>query len=109
MGDGHAGNLQAGAAGEMDLQNYSSGMTARAWYRENRIPEKSYYYWQQLFEAASQRHPFVQPTFAESTPSQAKRVAVPAVAVRCAGMEADIYNGADTAVMETVLHLLKSY
>jgi len=82
----------------MDLQNYSSGMTARAWYRENRIPEKSYYYWQQL-----------QPTFAEITPSQAKRVAVPAVAVRCAGMEADIYNGADTAVMETVLHLLKSY
>ena len=109
MGDGHAGNLQAGAAGEMDRQRDSRGRTAGAWYRENRIPEKSYYYWQQLFEAVSQRHPFVQPTFAEITPSQAKRVAVPAVAVRCAGMEADIYNGADTAVMETVLHLLKSY
>ncbi len=87
----------------------SSGMTVRAWGRENQVPEKSYYYWQrQLFEAASRQHPFVQPTFAEITPPQGKQAAVPAVTVRCAGMEADIYNGADAAVMETVLRLLKS-
>ena len=35
----------------------SSGMTARAWCRENQVPEKSYYYWQrQLFEEASRKH-----------------------------------------------------
>ena len=61
-----------------------------------------------MFEAASRQHPLVQPTFAEITPSQGEQAVVPAVTVRCAGMEADIYNGADAAVMETVLRLLKS-
>ena len=74
-----AGNLQAGAAGEMDLQNHG-------------IPQKNP----------------GQPAFAEITLPQPKQTTVPAVTVRCSGMEADIYNGADAAVIETVLRILKS-
>lgn len=87
----------------------SSGMTIRAWCRENQVPEKSYYYWQrQLFETVSRQNHFVQPAFAEITPLQAKQAAVPAVTVRCSGMEADIYSGADAATIEAVLRVLKS-
>ena len=85
----------------------SSGMTVRVWCRENQVPEKSYYYWhRQLFETVSRQSHFVQPAFAEITPPQ--QAAVPTVTVRCSGMEADIYGGADTATIETVLRLLKS-
>lgn len=87
----------------------SSGMTIRAWCRENQVPEKSYYYWQrQLFDAVSRQKKPGQPTFAEITLPQPNQTTVPAVTVRCSGMEADIYNGADATVIETVLRILKS-
>lgn len=87
----------------------SSGMTIRAWCRENQVPEKSFYYWQrQLFDAVSRQKNPGQPAFAENTLPQPKQTTVPAVTVRCSGMEADIYNGADAAVIETVLRILKS-
>ena len=86
----------------------SSGMTIRAWCRENQVPEKSYYYWQrQLFDAVSRQENPGQPAFAEITPPP-KQTTAPAVTVRCSGMEADIYNGADATVIETVLRILKS-
>ena len=66
----------------------SSGMTIRAW------------------SVSRQENPG-QPAFAEITPPP-KQTTAPAVTVRCSGMEADIYNGADAAVIETVLRILKS-
>ena len=70
--------------------------------------EKSYYYWQrQLFDAVSRQENPGQPAFAEITPPP-KQTTAPTVTVRCSGMEADIYNGADATVIETVLRILKS-
>ncbi|MDY3954655.1 MAG: hypothetical protein SOY83_04130, partial [Anaerovoracaceae bacterium] len=49
----------------------SSGMTARAWCRENGLSEKTYYYWQRrLFQALSEQQAVQQTAFAEVTPPQ---------------------------------------
>ena len=40
----------------------SSGMTIRAWCRENQVPEKSYYYWQrQLTRCPGRKTPANRP------------------------------------------------
>ena len=66
----------------------SSGMTIRAWCRENQVPEKSYYYWQrQLFDAVSRQKNPGQPAFAEITLPQPNQTTVPAVTVRCSGIQ----------------------
>ncbi len=87
-----------------------SGMTVRAWCRENGLSEKTYYYWQRrLFDTLSQQREAVQPTFAEITPSSVNRQnSSIAVTVRISGAEADIHTGADAATVETVLRVLKS-
>ena len=49
----------------------SSGMTVRAWCRENGLSEKTYYYWQRrLFQALSEQQTVHQTAFAEVTPPQ---------------------------------------
>ena len=79
----------------------SSGMTIRIWCQENQVPEKSYYFWQRhLFGAVSRQNHFVQPVFAEITPPQPIQTAGIVVTVRCSGMKADIYNGADAATIK---------
>ncbi len=87
-----------------------SGMTVRAWCRENGLSEKTYYYWQRrLFDTLSHQREGVQPTFAEITPSSVNRQDPSiAVTVRLSGAEADIHVGADAATVETVLRVLKS-
>ncbi len=86
-----------------------SGMTVRAWCRENGLSEKTYYYWQRrLFDTLSQQKA-VQSTFAEITPTTRNRPdSCVAVTVRISGAEADIHAGADAAIVETVLRVLKS-
>ena len=87
----------------------SSGMTVRAWCRENGLSEKTYYYWQRrLFQALSEQQTVHQTAFAEVTPPQLVCSGKVAVTVRIAGAEADIHSGADAATVETVLRILKS-
>lgn len=87
----------------------SSGMTIRAWCRENGLSEKTYYYWQRrLFQALSEQQTVYKTAFAEVTPSQLVCSGKVAVTVRIAGTEADIHSGADAATVETVLRILKS-
>ena len=85
----------------------SSGMTVRAWCRENGLPEKTYYYWQRrLFQALLEQQKVHETAFAEVTPPVCSGNV--AVTVRIAGAEADIHAGADAAIVETVLRILKS-
>jgi len=46
--------------------------------------------------------------FADVTPEPMSSAGSVAVTVRIAGAEADIHNGADAAIVETVLRILKS-
>ena len=85
----------------------SSGMTVRAWCRENGLSEKTYYYWQRrLFQALSEQQKVHETAFAEVTPPVCSGNV--AVTVRIAGAVADIHPGADAATVETVLRILKS-
>ena len=87
----------------------SSGMTVRAWCRENGLSEKTYYYWQRrLFQTLSEQQTVYKTTFAEVTPLEPVCSGNVAVTVRIAGAEADIHSGADAATVETVLRILKS-
>ena len=84
----------------------NSGQNVKVWCKENGICEQTYYRWQKrLFEMAKAQQ---EVQFAEVTPVQSVRSANVAVTVRIAGAEADIYSGADTATVETVLRILKS-
>ena len=85
----------------------SSGMTVRAWCRENGLSEKTYYYWQRrLFQTLSEQQTVYKTAFAEVTPPVCSGNV--AVTVRIAGAVADIHPGADAATVETVLRILKS-
>ena len=86
----------------------SSGMTVRTWCQENGISEKTYYYWQRrLFQELANAH-LQSNGFVDVTPSRAESTGQIAVKIHIAGTEADIYNGADTATLETVLRVLRS-
>ena len=86
-----------------------SGMTVRAWCRENGLSEKTYYYWQRrLFQTLSEQQTVHETAFAEVTPPQPVCSGNVAVTVRISGVEADIQNGADSSTVETVLRILKS-
>ena len=85
----------------------SSGMTVRAWCRENGLSEKTYYYWQRrLFQTLSEQQTVYKTAFAEVAPPVCSGNV--AVTVRIAGAVADIHPGADAATVETVLRILKS-
>ena len=85
----------------------SSGMTVRAWCRENGLSEKTYYYWQRrLFQTLSEQQKVHETAFAEVTPPVCSGNV--AVTVRIAGAVADIHPGADAVTVETVLRILKS-
>ena len=87
----------------------SSGMSVRSWCQENRISEKTYFYWQKkLFETLAQQQNTAAPAFAEVTPLQPARTGNVAITVRMSGIEADIHSGADAATVEAVLRILKS-
>lgn len=84
----------------------NSGLSVKAWCRENGVNEQTYYKWQKkLFTMAQAQQ---ESRFAEVTPVQSVRSGGVAVTVRIAGAEADIHAGADAATAETVLRILKS-
>ena len=84
----------------------SSGRTVKDWCKERGVCEQIYYRWQKrLFEMAKQQQ---EGRFAEITPERVNRVDGIAATVRVAGAEVDIRSGADAAIVETVLRVLKS-
>ena len=84
----------------------NSGLSVKAWCKENGICEQTYYKWQRrLFEMAKVQQ---EVQFAEVTPIRPVRMGNVAVTVRIAGTEADIHIGADTSTVEMVLRVLKS-
>ena len=85
-----------------------SGMTVRAWCQENSISGKTYYYWQRrLFQELANAHP-QNNGFVEVTPSRVESSGQIAVKIHIAGAEVDVYSGADTTTLETVLRVLRS-
>ena len=84
----------------------NSGQPVKTWCKENGVCEQTYYKWQRRLFAMAQAQQEVQ--FAEVTPAHSLCSGNVAVTVRISGAEADIYSGADTATVETVLRILKS-
>ena len=83
----------------------NSGLTVKAWCRENGVSEQTYYKWQRrLYELA--QHP-QETRFAEVTPQALNRSGI-AVTVQLGGVELAIHNGADAATVEAVLRAVKS-
>ena len=81
----------------------SSDLTVRAWCRENQLSEKTFYYWQhRIFKLAAEQ----QATFAEITPAAVERMPALTASVRVCRIEAEIYQGADTGTVETILRFL---
>ena len=84
----------------------SSGMTVRAWCKENGIAEKTYYYWQrriyQQFVSTTEA-----PCFAEVSPA-APLVQTPAAVVYLSDARAEIFSGADAATVQAVIQALRS-
>ena len=78
-------------------------MNVRQWCQEHGVNISSYYKWQRKVYAMAQAQQEIQ--FAEVTPERPVGVAV---TVRIAGTEAEIHNGADAAIVEAVLRILKS-
>lgn len=83
----------------------NSGQPVKMWCKENGICEQTYYKWQRrLFQMAQEQQEL---QFAEITPKVQAAPAGIAVTIRAAGVEADIHNGADPAVLEAVLRAFK--
>ena len=83
----------------------SSGLTVKAWCKENGICEQTYYKWQKrLYEMTLERQ---EVQFAEVTPVRPVGSETAAITVRIGSAEAEISNGADAATIEAVLRVLK--
>ena len=86
----------------------SSGMSVRAWCRENEISEKTYYYWQrrlyQQMISATQRVDFAEIPHevqtGQSTGTAAK--------VCLSGATIEVYPGAEVQMIRVILETLKS-
>ena len=98
-----------------------SGKTIKRWCEEQGVSSKSYYYWQRkIREAACQElsayHEQVQiaaPTiagrvFAELKIPEEKKAAGAVVTIRLNNATVEIHNGAEAAVIESALRVLKS-
>ena len=84
----------------------SSKMSVREWCKENGLSEKTYYYWQRkLFQMVSEQ----QGTFTEITPKYGVRKAQDiAATIRIGELEADIYAGSNSEMIEAVVHAMRS-
>ena len=84
----------------------SSGLTVKQWCSEHQISPQTYYRWQRRLFDMVRNQQGVQ--FADVTPERPSPIGGVAVTVRIAGKEAEIHNGADAAIVEAVLRVLKS-
>ncbi len=84
----------------------SSGMSVRAWCKENGISEKTYYYWQRRIyqQMVSTTET---PRFAEVSPA-VQLAQTPAAVVYLANAKAEIYSGTDAATVQAVIQALRS-
>jgi hypothetical protein len=98
-----------------------SGKTVKSWCAENGINEKSYFYWQKrVREAACQELTAYQekaisparnesgPVFMECRIPMNHRVGDAEVTVHLNGAVVEIRHGADSSVIESTLHALKT-
>lgn len=99
----------------------SSGKSVKSWCRENNISEKSYFYWQRRArEAACQELTAYQekaiipaennssPIFTECRIPANHRAGETAVTIHLNSAIVEIHPGADTAIIESALHALKT-
>lgn len=94
----------------------SSGMSVRAWCREQGIANKTYYYWEKeiLSEAGRQMAALERESQFVKVPALPKGLSVSdggsalAAKLRMRDGELEIYAGADGAVVETLLRALKN-
>ena len=91
----------------------SSGKTVAAWYQDNGISSKPYYYWQKIVRDAAckeltlrQEAPLPAPVFAECSIPAASGTAAVILHLNCGTVE--IQNGADEGVIAGTLRVLKN-
>ena len=85
-----------------------SGMSVRAWCRENKISEKTYYYWQrrlyQQMVSTAEAVSFAEiPHEVQTGPSSGA-----AAKISLAGATIEIYPGADAQMIQAIVQTLKS-
>ena len=86
----------------------SSGMSVRAWCRENEISEKTYYYWQrrlyQQLISAGKRVAFAEiPRGVQTGQSSGA-----AAKICLSGATIEVYPGADAQMIQVILETMKS-
>ena len=86
----------------------SSGMSVRAWCRENEISEKTYYYWQRrLYQQMVSATECVD--FAEIPHGVQTGQSTGAIAKVClTGVTIEVYPGAETQMIQVILETMKS-
>ena len=86
----------------------SSGKSVRAWCREHEISEKTYYYWQRrLYQQMITTAETVR--FAEITCQEERVPNTGATAkISLSGATVEIYPGADTQMIQTILQALRT-
>ena len=84
----------------------NSGLSVKAWCKENAVCEQTYYKWQKkIFNMAKAQH---ESQFAEITPVMCgSRNSQIALSIHAGGITADIHTGADPTTVEAVLRILK--
>ena len=86
----------------------SSGKSVRAWCREHEISEKTYYYWQrklyQQIITAAEPVRFAEITCGEET----GRNCDIAAKISLAGATVEVYSGADSQMVQTILQELRT-
>lgn len=86
----------------------SSGMSVRAWCRENEISEKTYYYWQrrlyQQMISTAETVRFAEIPWREETTLNSGATAK----ISLSGATVEIYPGADTQMIQTILQTLRT-
>ena len=108
----HQGKLQAWQERIMDCR--SSGKTVKMWCREQGISVTTYYRWER--EVFSQERcgavpkAAQGPVFAELPVVQASNRGgiQPMITVHTGGVTVDLYAGADTKIIETIIQTLRS-
>ena len=86
----------------------SSGKSVRTWCREHEISEKAYYYWQrrlyQQMMTTAETVRFAEVPYREETASNSGATAK----ISLSGATVEIYPGADSQMIQTILQALRT-